>query len=108
MKTSDLSKLEKSLLLYLETCAVDKTGRVESCRMNDDDRDLAGAWNLSGFIQYGRVAAQDLREDRGSNWVRLSDEAWALAAALRRERADRIWASKGFLTTDEKREATAS
>jgi hypothetical protein len=124
-----MTKDERSLLLYLETCAVDHTGKVDGIKMNDEDRAIAERWAQEGFIKYGRVCAADAfpcatapeeeflteeDEDEGSsapllprssklNWVQLSEEAWTLAHAERRARAERLWAKRDWRTTEEYR-----
>lgn len=105
MKTLEtMTKDEKSLLLYLETCAVDCSGKVQAVRMNSDDQKIVERWNAEGFVSYGRIASEDLNE-YGSHWCHLSDEAWALAAAERRARAERLWKQRRWRTTEEKRNA---
>lgn len=87
---------ELSLLLYFETCAVDTGGKVESCRMNDDDRKLAHAWREQGFIQYGRIAFHDIKGSglvHRDHWVVLSTLAWLEVQQQRQARCMRMHAS---------------
>lgn len=110
MKTPTLDQLtrdELSLLLFLETCAVDRTGKIEDRRMNDDDREIAKRWHKEGFINYGRICAANLTPE-GSHWCHLSDEAWRLAGEARKARADRTWSKRTWQTTDEKRGVAAT
>ena len=98
---------EGSLLLYLETRAVDHDCRIDHRHLNDDDRVILKRWVETGIVEYGRVASQ--RDPFGNvqpaqNYVRLSEEAWELAHRLRRERADRRWANRTWQTTQEKGE----
>lgn len=55
MKLEDMSKDERSLLLFLESCAVDYGGRVNLARMNQEEVDIAGRWNENGFVSFGRI-----------------------------------------------------
>lgn len=106
MKTLEtMTKKEKSLLLYLETRAVDYSGRVDSKYMNDEDFTLAKSWNEEGFIQFGRVSAE-YNITQGMYWCKLSEEAWKLASDERRNRAEGGWKSRWWKTTEEQREMT--
>jgi hypothetical protein len=103
MKTIDnLTKDEKSLLLFAECACVDYGGIYQPERLNDDDRQILKAWKLEGFCDHGRVASEHLTSTR-SVWLKLSDEAMQLAHELRIERARRMWARRGWISTDEKR-----
>jgi len=92
----ELTKEEKSMLLYMETQAVDYGGKLQSVRMNADDFEIAKRWNESGFVLFGRIAANDHAtrsgsgEDPRTHWCVLSDEAWAAAHAERRARCQRL------------------
>ena len=90
---STMSKDEKSLLLFLETRAVDHAGMVNLQHMNVEDCALAKAWDEAGFIEFKRIPFKCLKQHKRSgstSWVILSDAAWDLVAKLRRERADRL------------------
>ncbi len=95
-------KDEVSLLLFLETRAVDHGGRVDSRFMNESDAAIAKKWSEMGFVRFGRIASEDCNAN-GSNWVELSDDAWGEVSALRMERAKRNWKNRRFETTEEKR-----
>lgn len=92
----ELTREEKNLLLYMETQAVDYGGKLQSVRMNADDYEIAKRWNESGFVLFGRIAANDIstRGDAGeyprTHWCVLSEEAWAAAHAERRARCKRL------------------
>jgi hypothetical protein len=89
----ELTKEEKSLLLYMETQAVDYGGKLESARMNDADFEIAKHWNDSGFVLFGRIAAHDIVTRGGiarSHWCVLSDAAWTAAHTERRARCQRL------------------
>ena len=98
------TKNERSLILLFECRIVDHCGRVNSVHMNASDFEIAAAWALTGFIQFGRIASQDIN-DNGSHWVTFSDAAWTAAHRVRRERGERMIARRTFQTTDEKRES---
>ena len=88
------NKDEENLLLYLETCAVDQVGKVESIRMNDLDFDIAERWHNKKLIKFGRLLSSEIQREpvRGrtpTHYVILSDDAWVEVARLRKERAKR-------------------
>lgn len=89
-----LTKDQRSLLLYFETCAVDQGGLVDVRRMNAEDLALAAAWCRSGFVRFGRVRAADAARMtgayQGTHWCELSETAWRLAHAERRARQGRL------------------
>lgn len=101
-----MTSAEKSLLLYLETCAVDQGGRLDQRRINDQDLKIMAEWQGDGFVETGRVASESITRSQGSFWVTLSDEAWKLAHRFREERAERMWHNRRWMTTDEKREGS--
>lgn len=56
MNLSEMTKDERSLLLFLETQAVDYGGLVDVRHMNEDDCNIASDWNECGFIIYKRIS----------------------------------------------------
>ena len=91
-----MTRDEMRLLLYFETQASEYGGTLESVRMNADDFELAKRWHAAGFIQFGRIAFNDIKRDSGvtrDHWVVLSEEAWKLAHAERRARCERAMAT---------------
>ena len=93
MELNELTKDERSLLLYVETCAVDNGGLIHSLRVNDADREILKRWDKDGFVSYSRVtfkSLQLLNDKNHSNIVRLSDSAWKLAHEERRARSIRV------------------
>ena len=84
---------QESLLMYLETCLVDKTGNVDSRRMNEEEMEIAKRWAKQGLIEFGRLPAHKVFARKRSTWkthyVRFSDKAWIDASRFRRERAER-------------------
>ena len=98
-----MTRDELSLLLYLETRAVDHRGAIDPRHMNDEDFAIAERWNKSGYVAFCRILAADCTEVR-THLCRLSEAAWADAHAERRARAERLWAGRSWMTTEEARE----
>lgn len=98
MRLIEMNNHERSLLLYLETCAVDYGGSVDLNHINSADLEILGRWDAAGFVRSGRIAFHDVEEmrkrchgrRRAALWADLSEEAWELAHAERRERAERL------------------
>lgn len=108
MKLSTMTKDEKSLLLFLETCAVDRGGRVDTRRMNSTDRNIVDGWTILQFVRFGRICYADLSPDSDtSDWVHLSEEAFRLAHEERKARAERMWDKRSWRTTEEFRDTRA-
>ena len=97
---AELTKDERSLILYLETCVVDRSGRVNAVHMNEDDFKLARKWADKGLIGFGRIVMQDHNQD-GGNWVTFTDAAWKMAHAERKAKGIRCAAARVFSTTRE-------
>lgn len=101
-----MTKEENSLLLYLETRAVDHAGRVDTLHMNDEDMGIASSWNAVGFILFGRIASAYLKTPKqvkyGTHWCRFSEEARQAACTERQARAERMWKARAWRTTEEK------
>lgn len=95
-----MTRQELSLLLFLETQAVDNGGKVRINRMNKEELELARRWNDEGFLQFGRLKMADIdgerTQDVATHWVRLSDVAWTTAHAERRKRAERCERVKDY------------
>lgn len=89
MNLDDMTKDERSLLLYLETRAVNHGGLVDTRHMNKDDMEIAEGWNETGFLKFGRIKFHDITGS-STHWCELSDEAWALVSAERKRRYLRI------------------
>ena len=99
----NMSKDERSLLLFLETRVVDYGGRVNLAHMNEEDMNIAEKWDKEGFIGFGRIVMRNHNPD-GTNWCRLSEKAWDLAHEERKARAKRMWENRTWLGTKESRE----
>lgn len=93
MELEKMTKDERSLLLYIETCAVDQGGLVRNQKINDDDREILKKWDKQGFISFSRITWASLKllvDKHESDLVRLSEEAWKLAHEERRARSVRM------------------
>ena len=101
-----MNKNEKSLLLYFESCLVEKRGRVNLEHMNDGDTDIMKKWTAEGFISTGRIRVDEYMQTSGSMWVEFSDEAWILAHEERKDRSKRMIEKRGWLKTSEKNRGT--
>ena len=89
MKSLDtMTSDERNLLLYLETCAVDHGGKVDTKHMNKEDMDIAKKWNDERFVKFGRIKFHSITV--GTHWCEVSDEAWNIAHAERKARCIRI------------------
>ena len=99
----NFNKMEKSLLLYLESRAVDNAGKIDSRQINEEDRLKIAEWVEDGFIESGRIAYSSISNRNESTWVKLSNDAHREAARLRKERAARAWEGRRYLTTEERR-----
>ena len=98
---NEMTAAERSLLLYIESCATDLAGRMDQQRLNDGDRAILDRWGEEKFIQHGRIVIAD-HTRQGATWVRLSEEAILLAHAERRARMERMWKDRRYETTIEK------
>jgi len=98
-----LTKNERSLLLFFETCAVDYGGTLESIRMNNEDMIIAKRWNSEGFVKFGRLSSETINNTIGkriaSHWCELSDEAWKEAHKERKDRFQRIFTKRTYVRT---------
>lgn len=83
-----LTQAEQSILLYVEACAVDRKGLLDSMSMDDEDFAILERWDKSGFVRFGRLASKDIEityTSCRSYWCDLSDEAWMMAHRERKE-----------------------
>jgi hypothetical protein len=82
--SDNLSRDERSLLLYAETCAVDHSGLMEGIRMNAADHQALKSLKAGGYLDHGRIPASLLKEaGTRTHWVTLTQQGWALAHYLR-------------------------
>ena len=91
-----MTKNETSLLLFLETQAVDSKGIVKTIHMNDEDFEIGKRWDKDGFVKFGRRFFHEIEQIpeylikyRPAYYVVLSDKAWQVVARERRARAER-------------------
>lgn len=88
---ANLNRVEQNLLMYLESCAVDKAGLFATARLNSAEFQILDRWEADGYARYGRVAFRCIQRGPApsTHWFELSEEAWLDAHRSRRERADR-------------------
>ncbi len=99
---TEMNKEERSLLLFLETCAVDHGGLICIQHMNDADIEIAKQWNNNEFISFGRIKSDDINSSGGktySYWCLFSQKAFDLAHQERIARADRMWNKRTWKRT---------
>lgn len=101
MEIKDLNRAEQSLLMYLETAAVDHAGRYDPRYLNDEDREIVKRWQAAGLLECGRVASESLSGSTLCLWVRLPEATLRAAHELRLARARRTWENRRWLTTAE-------
>lgn len=82
----ELTFKEQSLLLYIETCAVDYGGHLDSRRINDEELNLLHKWQERGYIYLEHINVSDYN----NIMVDLSEEAWLDAHRYRRVRYSRM------------------
>lgn len=101
----DMTRNEKSLLLYLETRAVDNGGKVDVRCMNKEDMETAKHWNDDGFVKFGRLGSSYIckpdKTSKSTHFVVLSDAAWETVHQLRQKRADRVLSKRDWETAEE-------
>lgn len=93
-----MSRDERSILLYAESCLVDHGGLLTGERMNTADHAALAKFKEAGILNFGRIPAHLLGKLQApgtsgraltlTHWVTFHDEAWELAHALRRQRAE--------------------
>ena len=108
MKLNTMTKDERSLLLFLESCSVEKGGIIDTRHINALDLTIAERWSRDNFIQFGRICFKDiekLNKNSGkayTHWVTLSKEAWKLASKEREARCSRLYKKRNWKKTSEK------
>lgn len=85
----EMTKEERSLLLYFEARLVDRAGTVDHRNLNATDMMIAKQWGAARFIEFGRLRLESCKND-ATHWVRFTDAAWILAQCERRRRAERV------------------
>jgi hypothetical protein len=96
MDISNLTKTERSLLLYAECCCVDHGGLLVGARMNTDDIVALRKFKQLGMLDFGRIPAAMLTGGLmgETHWVTLCDSGWSLATRLRIGRAAKSTAKR--------------
>ena len=91
MKIEDLTKDEKSLLLYFETREVDFNCLVEEQKMSKTDFKIAKRWHREGIIAFKampvNIILNGIPKSLGTHYVLLTEELRAIAHQLRNARA---------------------
>lgn len=88
-----MTKDERSIVLYLETCLVDAGGLVEGVRMNDADHEAIGRLSEAGLLRVYRIPAAMLGTGGNPRWTHIAcfaSAGWGLAHQLRRKRAEQV------------------
>ena len=98
MSEIELTRSEKSTILYLESCAVDGCGRVESRRINNDDLENITKFKKWGLVEYfARIPFHQVEQFANlksknigipTHFVILSCAGFSAAWKARKERAD--------------------
>lgn len=85
----NITRDQRGLLLYAETCCVDWSGLLEDQRMNKDDMDALKFWHVNGALTFGRVPMRYLKATGRtcSHWVTLTAKGWKIASQLRQQRS---------------------
>ncbi len=86
MTPETMTKDERSIIVYAESCAVDRGGLMEGVRMNGEDLANLGRFEKAGLLASGRIPSEALTATN-THWVELTDAGWALAGLCRRYRA---------------------
>lgn len=84
-----ITRDQRSILMYAETCAVDHGGLLEGIRMNKTDLDSLAELAAAGILTFGRIPGKMLGTFKRNNthWCDLTEAGWSLAYQLRRARA---------------------
>lgn len=83
-----LTKEEKSLLLYVEDCCVNKSGYLENEKMSGSEIKTLEKWNEDGFIYFRRLKSHEMIYKK-THVTKLSNKAWDLAYLCRRDRSEK-------------------
>lgn len=88
----NVTKDERSLMLYAETCMVDYGGLLEGVRMNEKDMEALASYKAQGLLDYGRIphrAMEAMVARACTMWVEFTPKGWEFAHALRRAQCER-------------------
>lgn len=88
----NISRDQRSLLMYAETCAVDHGGLLEGSKMNAADLAALSTLADGGILTFGRIPGRLVGTFRRpiTHWCDLTEAGWALAHQLRRARAAKV------------------
>lgn len=96
---------ELNLLLYLESGATDFGGLFDCRRINSVEYEILTRWNENGFVKSGRLSSTSLPKPESKNqfthWCELSEEAWTLAHAERKNKCQRLFAKRTWQKSTE-------
>ena len=101
MNVERMTHQQRSVLIYLETRAVDHGGLVDTRMMNKQDMDIVDAWVAAGYIGFGRVQAKDVELTGCTHWVTIGELALAAAHAERKARIIRVWTQRQWRKSSE-------
>lgn len=91
----ELTKDQRSALLYVETCVVDYGGLLEGRRMNTEDHESLRQMQAIGWLTWGRIPSSllgrhDFTHSTPNHWARLTASGWKVAHACRMIRAEQV------------------
>ena len=94
VKMEEYTEEEKRILVFLETCLVDRDGKFQSVKMNKDDWVIAEKFKREFLIDFGRLSSESIlsktyQQFPNTHWVRFSERAWEITHGFRREMAER-------------------
>ena len=80
------------LILFLETCAVDYSGKVDMRKISDEEKSIIKEWKEFKVLDFGRLPyaqVQKLANTQypATHWIVLSSSLMRQAAELRLKRA---------------------
>ena len=84
----DMTRDEKALLLFFETCAVDRGGNVFTAHMNSEEKEIAKRWHDEGVVPWQRQKSDHMIGAHSLN-VSRSDAAWSPVHQYRVSRVKR-------------------
>lgn len=88
----NISRDQRSILMYAETCAVDYGGLLEGSKMNAADLAALSTLIDGGILTFGRIPGRLVGTFRRpiTHWCELTEAGWALSHQLRRARAAKV------------------
>ena len=102
--SEEFTKVDKSLILYLETCMVDKYGLVKGAQINNEDIESSRKLESLGVISLRRLPYSAIGYQEQAPFgpytyyiENFSSKAWDLAHQFRMERSKRMIESEDSL-----------